>query len=106
MACTEITRRQYVRAGLRYASDLTDGEWAALEPLMPPPSPIGRPRDTDLRVVMDAILYMASTGCQWRQLPKDCPPYSTVQACLYEWSRDGTFTSINHTLVMAARERV
>lgn len=105
MAWTEITRRQYVRAGLRYASDRTDGEWALLEPLMPPPSPIGRPRETDLRVVMDAILYMASTGCQWRQLPKDFPPYSTVQGYFYEWSRDGTFASINHTLVMAARER-
>src|SRR5664279_1938597 len=79
MSWTKITRRQYVRAGLRYASDLTDCEWALLEPLMPPPSPIGRPRETDLRVVMDAILYMASTGCQWRQLPKDFPPYSTVQ---------------------------
>jgi transposase len=96
---------QNVRAGLRYASDLTDDEWALLEPLMPPPSPIGRPRETDLRVVMDAILYMASTGCQWRQLPKDFPPYSTVQGYFYEWTRDGTFASINHTLVMAARER-
>jgi putative transposase len=83
-----------------------DGEWAVPEPLMPQPSPIGRPRETDLRVVMDAILYVASTSCQWRQLPKDFPPYSTVQGYFYECSRDGTFASINHTLVMAARERV
>jgi transposase len=105
MAWIEIARRQYVRAGLRYASDLTDGEWVLLEPPMPPPSPIGRPRETDLRVVMDAILSMASTGCPWRQLPKDFPPYSTVQGNFYEWSRDGPFASINHTLVRAARER-
>ena len=104
LAWTEITRRQYVRAGRRYASDLTDAEWALLEPLMPPPSPIGRPRETDLRSVIDAVLYIASTGCQWRQLPKDFPPYSTVQGYFYEWSRDGTLAAINHALVMAARE--
>ena len=91
MAWTEITRHQYVQAGRRNASDLTDAEWAVLEPLMPPPSPIGRSARTDLRVVMDAILYMASTGCQWPQLPKDFPPYSTVQGYFYECSRDGTF---------------
>jgi putative transposase len=105
MAWTEITRRQYRREGLRYASDLTEAEWALLKPLMPVPSPIGRPRETDLRAVMNAILYMASTGCQWRALPRDFPPYSTVQGYFYGWSRDGRFASINHTLVMAAREK-
>jgi transposase len=104
MAWTEITRPHYVREGLRYASDLTDAEWKLLEPLMPPASPIGRPRTTDLRAVVNAILYMASTGCQWRQLPKDFPPYSTVQGYFYDWSRSGRFMSINHMLVMAARE--
>ena len=105
MAWTEITRRQYRREGLRYASDLTDAEWALLKPLMPSLSPIGRPRETDLRAVMNAILYMASTGCQWRALPRDFPPYSTVQGYFYGWSRDGRFAAINHTLVMAAREK-
>ena len=105
MAWTEITRLQYRREGLRYASDLTDAEWALLEPLMPSPSPIGRPRETDLRAVMNAILYLASTGCQWRALPRDFPPYSTVQGYFYGWSLDGRFASINHTLVMAAREK-
>lgn len=104
MAWTEITRLQYRREGLRYASDLTDGEWSLIAPLMPAPSPIGRPRTTDLRQVMDAILYIASTGCQWRQLPKDFPPYSTVQGYFYEWAREGRFLAINHALVMAARE--
>jgi transposase len=105
MAWTEITRPYYVREGLRYASDLTDAEWMLIEPLMPPPSPIGRPRTTDLRSVVNAILYMASTGCQWRQLPKDFPPYSTVQGYFYDWSRGGLFLSINHVLVMASREQ-
>ena len=105
MAWTEITRRHYRRDGLRYASDLTDAEWALLEPLMPAASPIGRPRQTALRAVLNAILYMASTGCQWRALPKDFPPYSTVQGYFYEWSREGRFASINHILVMAAREK-
>jgi transposase len=105
MSWTEITRPQYVREGLRYASDLTDAEWALIEPFMPPPSPIGRPRTTDLRAVVNAILYMATTGCQWRQLPKEFPPYSTVQSYFYGWSRDRTFAVINHMLVMASREK-
>lgn len=106
MAWTKITRPHYVREGLRYASDLTDVEWKVIGPLMPPRSPIGRPRKTDLRAVLNAILYMASTGCQWRQLPREFPPRSTVQGYFYEWSRSGTFLAINHMLVMAAREKV
>ena len=98
MAWTETTRRQYRRDGLRYASNLTDAEWALIEPLLPPPAPVGRPRRTDLRRVAEAILYMASTGCQWRQIPREFPPYSTVQGYFYGWSRDGTFAQINHVL--------
>jgi len=105
MPWTEITRRQYERDGMRYASDLRDEEWVLIEPLMPPPSPIGRPRTTELRAVVNAILYMASTGCQWRQLPKEFPPYSTVQGYFYDWSRNRIFAAINHMLVMAAREK-
>ena len=105
MSWTEITRPQYAREGLRYASDLTDAEWALIEPFMPLPSPIGRPRTADLRSVLNAILYMATTGCQWRQLPKEFPPYSTVQGYFYCWSRDRTFAVINHMLVMASREK-
>lgn len=105
MPWTEITRQQYRRDGLRYASDVTDGEWELIQPFMPAPSPIGRPRTTELRSVMNAILYIASTGCQWRQLPKDFPPYSTVQGYFYEWSRQGLFLAINHALVMSAREK-
>jgi transposase len=105
MAWTEITRRQYRREGLRYASDMTDAEWSLIEPFMPEASPIGRPRETDLREVVEALLYMASTGCQWRQLPKEFPPYSTVQGYFYRWSDDGSWARINHALVMAAREK-
>src|ERR671913_2164531 len=80
MVWTKATRRQYRRDGLRYASNLTDAEWALIEPFMPAARRIGRPRMTCLRAVVNVILYLASTGCQWRQLPKEFPPYSTVQA--------------------------
>src|ERR1039458_819647 len=104
MVWTKITRPQYRREGMRYESDTTDGEWLVMEPLLPPPSALGRPRETEMRALVNAILYIASTGCQWRQLPKDFPPYSTVQGYFYAWSRNGTFASLNHALVMAARE--
>jgi transposase len=71
---TEITRLKYVRKGLRYASDVTDAEWALISPHLPAAKPLGRPRETDFRAVVDALLYMARTGCQWRQLPHDFPP--------------------------------
>src|SRR5579863_8314513 len=104
MVWTKITRPQYRREGMRYESDTTDGEWLVMEPLVPPASALGRPRATNMRTVIDAILYIASTGCQWRQLPKDFPPYSTVQGYFYAWSRGGIFATLNYTLVMASRE--
>lgn len=104
MAWTETTRGHYRREALRYASDLTDAEWALISPFMPTASKVGRPRKTDLRSVVEAILYMASTGCQWRAIPKDFPPYSTVQGYFYAWSHQGLLAQINHVLVMALRE--
>jgi len=104
MPWTEITRRDYRRDGLRYASDLTDEEWALITPHLPPPRPVGRPRTTDLRQVVDALLYMATTSCQWRMLPKDFPPYTTVQGYFYAWRDSRLWARINHHLVMAARE--
>ncbi len=68
------------------------------------PSPIGRRRTTDLRGVVDALLHVAVTGCQWRRLPKAFPPYSTVQGYFYRWVQDGTLPQTNHALVMASRE--
>jgi transposase len=79
MAWTEVTRPQYQRDGLRYASNTADAEWAVIEPHLPPPTKCGRTRETDLREVVNAIFYIAQTGCQWRLLPKDFPPYSTAQ---------------------------
>lgn len=101
---TEITRPQYERTGRRYASDATDAEWALIAPLLPAPKRVGRPRTTDLRDVFDAILYMAATGCQWRMLPNDFPPVSTVRGYFYDWRDNGLLRTINHHLVMAARE--
>ncbi len=104
MPWTATARAQYRRANRRYASDLTDAEWALVEPFMPTPSRLGRPRKTDLRQVLDGLLYVASTGCQWRQLPRNVPPYSTVQSDFYRWAEDGTLPRINHALAMATRQ--
>jgi len=103
---TEITRRQYDRSNLRYASDLTDDEWNVIVVFLPPTKMLGRPRSTDLREVLNAILYMARTGCQWRMLPREFPPHSTVQRYFYAWRCDGTLRALNHHLLMAAREAV
>lgn len=104
MVWTEITRAEYARRIGRYASDMTDEEWVLVEPFLPPPKRTGRPRKTDLREVMNAILYMAAAGCQWLMLPKDFPPPSTVQRYFYAWRDSGLLQTINHMLVMAARE--
>jgi transposase len=74
MAWTETTRAKYQREGLRYASDTTDAEWSEIEPHLPLPARCGRTRKTKLRDVVDAIFYIAQSGCQWRLLPKDFPP--------------------------------
>jgi len=101
---TEITRAKYERFGLRYASDLTDAEWEVIAPLMPAPRRLGRPRTTDLRALVNALLYMLRTGCQWRLLPKEFPPRSTVQRYFYAWRRIGLWAGINHALLMRVRE--
>jgi putative transposase len=76
---TEEHRRIYRREGDGYPSDLRDAEWARLEPMIPPARPGGRPRKTDMRAAMNAILYLLRTGCPWRYLPRDSfPPRSTV----------------------------
>ena len=75
-----------------------------IAPLLPPARRGGRPRTTDIRSVVDAILYLASSGCQWRMLPKDFPPVSTVQGCFYSWRDSGLWQGINHLMVMSARD--
>src|SRR5437667_5662237 len=103
MVWTEITREQYRRDGLRYASDMTDEEWMVLAPLMPPARRIGRPREVALRDVLNAILYILATSCQWRALPKDFPPRSTVQYYFYGWRDQRIWRRINLALVRRAR---
>jgi putative transposase len=104
MSWTEITRAQYRRDGLRYASDTTDEEWAVLVPFMPERKRLGRPREVDLREIVNALFYIAATGCQWRALPVGFPPRSTVQGYFYTWRDDGTWDWINGVLVKRARE--
>jgi putative transposase len=103
MAWTGTTREQYRREGLRYASDLTDVEWRLLAAHLPAPRRIGRPRVVELRAVMNAILYMLGSGCQWRALPKDFPPRSTVQYYFYDWRDRRLWRRINHALVKRVR---
>jgi transposase len=102
---TEITRRKYEREGQRYASDVTDAEWGLIEPHMSAAAkPLDRPREIELRAVLDAILYIARTGCQWRMLPKHFPPFTTLQGYFDDWRDNGLFEKINFALLLQARE--
>lgn len=103
MPWTETARREYRRDAKRCASDLTDREWNLIASYMPHGKRVGRPRTTDLREVFNAILYMATTGCQWDQLPKDFPPSSTVQRYFYDWRDSGLLASLRFLLSMQTR---
>ena len=103
MPWNDTTRQQHRRDNLRYPSDLTEAEWALVAPFIPPAKPGGRPRTADMRGVMNAILYIAGGGIQWRMLPKDFPPVSTVRGYFYSWRNAGLWQTINHVLLMAAR---
>ena len=104
MAWTDIARAEHNRDRLRFPSDLTDREWAIVGPMIPGPRRGGRPRTTDMRDVMEAILFIASSGCPWRMLPGEFPPVSTVRGYFYAWRDSGLLETINQLLVMAARE--
>lgn len=91
---TETTREQDCRDELRYTSDLRDGEWAIIEPLLPGPRRLGRPRRVELREVVNAILYLLAGGIAWRNLPKDFPPRSTVQDYFYHWRDSGLWPRV------------
>jgi putative transposase len=106
MSWTKTTRKQYRRDGLRYASDVTDAEWKLIARLLPKPRRVGRPREVDLRVVLNAMLYILATGCQWRALPKDFPPFTTVQYYFYNWRDTQLWRRINRALVERARRAV
>jgi putative transposase len=92
-----------------YPSDMTDAQWQYLAPLVPTAKPGGRPRSVDIRAVVDAIFSRTKTGCQWRQMPRDFPPWSTVAGYYRIWRRDGTWQIIHDALreqvrVKAGRE--
>ena len=101
---TDSARAKYARRAQRYASDLTDAEFAVVAPRLPPASRLGRPRTTDLRAVLDAIFYLLRTGCQWAMLPKGFPPKSTVFGYFRRWWQDGTLLGLYYGLLILARE--
>ena len=103
---TATTRKDYDRTGQRYPTDLRDGEWERLAPLIAPARTGGRPRKTDMREVLNALLYLLRTGCQWRMLPRDFPPRSTVYNIFRQWDRDGDWDHIHHELLVALREKM
>src|SRR3546814_747599 len=101
---TDTTRAQYARAQLTLPSDLTDAEWAVLEPFLPQPSQVGRPRKWPLRRIVEAILYLLRGGLPWRMLPPCFPPVSTVRRWFYLWRDNGLWLSLNHALLLIGRE--
>ena len=102
---THDNRSKYNRDHLRYPSDLTDDEWAYVEPLIPPAKSGGGKRRTDMRAVMNGVMYILSTGCQWRYLPKDFPPRSTVHNYFVWWQCDRVLDRIHHALYVECREQ-
>jgi transposase len=103
---TVENRPRYDRSTLRYPSDLTDQEWGLIKPLIPPAKRGGRTRPVDEREIVNGIMYVLSTGCQWRYVPKDLPPRSTLHDYLDRWSYDGTLEQIHHALYVMCREQV
>ena len=102
---TNENRSLYDRSKLRYPSDLTDEEWGLIEPLIPPAKRGGGKRTVVMRDVVNGVMYVLSTGCQWRALPKDLPPRSTVHGYLDLWNWDGTLERIHHALYVKCREQ-
>ena len=103
MLWTDTTRVNYDRRYLRYASDTTDEEWGLVAPFLSPASSVGRPRKHSMRQIWNAISYIAAPGCQWAMLPKDFPPFTTVQYHFYRLRDCGLLDIINEALVSASR---
>jgi transposase len=102
---TNENRGRYDRSKLRYPSDLTDEEWAFIAPVIPPAKRGGGKRTVSIREVVNGLMYMLSTGCQWRAIPKDLPPRSTVNGCFAQWDYDGTLDHIHQALYVKCREQ-
>ena len=101
---TSENRLKYNRDKLRYPSDLTDDEWSHIAPIIPPAKRGGRKRSVELREVVNGLMYVLSTGCQWRYVPKDLPPKSTLFGYFDLWDWDGTLDRIHHALYVKCRE--
>ena len=102
---TTQNRGRYDRSKLRYPSDLTDAEWALIEPLIPPAKPGGNKRTVDVREIVNGLMYVLGTGCQWAALPRDLPPRSTVNRYFVRWTDDRTLARLHHALYVACREQ-
>ena len=102
---TNENRGRYDRSRLRYPSDVTDDEWSLIGPLLPPAKRGGNKRTVDERAIVNGLMYILSTGCQWASLPKDLPPRSTVNDYFRRWDDDGTLDRIHHALYVQCRER-
>ena len=103
---TNENRARYDRSHLRYPSDLTDDEWQLVEPLIPPGRRGGDKRTVIMREVVNGLMYILSTGCQWRAIPKDLPPRSTLYDYFDLWSWDRTLDLIHHELYVKCREAI
>jgi transposase len=102
---TTENRSRYDRSKLRYPSDLTDEEWALVGPLIPPAKRGGNKRTVDVREIVNGLMYILSTGCQWAALPKDLPARSTVNRYFVRWDRDRTLDRLHHALYVQRREQ-
>lgn len=103
---TPTTRKQHNRKALRYQTDLTDAEWAVIEPHLPPSHRMGRPRAWPMREILNGIFYVMRAGCPWRMLPSDLPPWGTIYRWFARFRDDGLFERVNHSLVMIEREQI
>jgi transposase len=102
---TAESRTRYDRSRLRYPSELTEEEWALIVRRIPPAKRGGNKRTVDLRAIVNGLMYILSTGCQWRTIPKDLPPRSTLYDYFDLWSWDGTLDRIHHALYVECRQR-
>ena len=102
---TNKNRARYDRSNLRYPSDLSDEEWKLIAPLIPPAKRGGKKRTVVMREVVNGLMYILSTGCQWRAIPKDLPPKSTIYDYFDLWTYDRTLDRIHHALYEQCREQ-